>query len=150
VDRLVPPGTVPVPSRSAPARRRPPELDDADWIRKQLAEHGEQAIAEQLGVARGTVRASRIALGIEAASLGRRRGVPSRTTPKIQSVTVQRVIAQVNHDRGKTIPTWNTVLQHLAVADRARRNHNRTAEQSAAIALSATTALLAEHLTQLP
>ncbi len=136
---------------------RPRELDDAQWLRRRYERDGDMAIALDLGVARGTLRAARERLGIAPQAPGRRRGVLVNVAlihPRAPAAQLPPVLEQLgrrydqdSHHTGAPA-TWTTVLNRLAAADRARRRHDRTAELNAAIAVSSAAALVADHLEQ--
>lgn len=116
------------------------------WLREQLERTGEASIGRLLGVNKKTVTAARVRLGIPAATVGSRRGVVTgrRSSDPAVNTTLARIVTRFEHDAAP--PTWDTVLTHLAAADRARRSHDRTSEQNSAIALAAAAARVADHL----
>jgi hypothetical protein len=68
--------------RGTLATVRPRELDDRDWLVRRLRHAGTRAIAAELGVARGTVKAAIERHGIPPGQPGRRRGSsPLRLLP---------------------------------------------------------------------
>lgn len=132
---------------SAPGRR-PSELDDPDWLASQLERHGERAIADSLGVARGTVRA---AIARHREQIAARRLVAS---PRGQ-------VQELNRSAATLIATRIHVEQHAAtgpapslhlVATRVRALHDanihggRRDLSEALISLASACGLVVDHI----
>lgn len=130
-----------------PDRRRPRELDDPVWLKRQYQQRGDQAIADELGVAYLTVRRARDRLGIMSHPRGRRRGVVATIAPASQSHPTAMLIATrfAQECRGAPAPSFELLLSRLVNVDRARKAGDDEGVDDALIALASAAGLVFEH-----
>jgi hypothetical protein len=161
MDRLTatttfPGGVLRLPQDGYGPRRRPPELDDPDWLKRQYQQSGDRTIAAQLGVNVKTVRAARARHGIPSYGDGPRRGTTTTQTRHLRVVpparddlppVLQRLVARYAADQMHDIPpTWEEVIRRFKNANTARKEHDRLAEADAAISMAAALARVAAQL----
>jgi hypothetical protein len=136
---------------------RPAELDDANWLARAYRSHGDQRIAAELGVARGTVRSARERLGIVSAPPGPRRGAPPRPSrmavvssvlaPGATSVTATLIAERFERESlpGGPPPTQALLAARLRAAAEAHSHDDDAALDDALISIAAACGLIYEH-----
>lgn len=158
MDRLSAPGTVSAAGRATPSRGRPAELNDRDWLVRQLATKGERQIATELGCNRKTVRAAIERLSVAAASEGRRRGdnAGRRVTDGLHATTsdhptVRLVVDRFERERKPRGPaaTEDLLVGRLRAAHEARAGGDEMGYDGELIGIASAAMLIHEHRQQL-
>lgn len=142
--------TIPASGRQAPSRADADRLlTDPRWLAARYAQVGDKVIGRELGVSHARVAEARLRAGIRSLPPGRRRGQTVRVVESRESVLL-RIAEQAGREASTgELPTWGAALACFADGDRARRDHDRTRERNAAVALAAAALRLAEHLERL-
>lgn len=139
------------PVTSPASGRRPPELDDADWLRARYRRDGDLTIALELKVARGTVRAARERLGISSAAPGRRRGgTTTRRNAQLReripaaAQIAARITAEQRPDGPP--PTLSLAAARVRAVHQASLEGDRAALKDALVSLGSAAGLVLDHL----
>lgn len=130
---------------------RPPQLDDADWLRRRLESDGTMGIALELGVTRYAVRVAVERHGLTPHPAGRRRGVISvpvlsrRATRQPAAERVAERIAEESQPNGPA-PTERLIAARTVAYHDAKLAGDQLAMLDAAISAAAAWTRLADHL----
>lgn len=134
---------------------RDPRLQDAGWLGRMYASHGDREIAAELGVNRKTVRAARQRLGIASQGVGRRRGsVNGPESPPTEGAgpgakdprnAQAAILERIGQERGKIAPTDALLASRLVALHHARVNRDELAREDALIGIASVAALMFEH-----
>lgn len=129
--------------------RRPTQLDDPKWLASRLERVGERAIAQELGCARGTVRAAIAHHGVPPRAGGRRRGATARRTSSVSAAElIADRIAEESRPRGPS-PTLTLVAARVRALHDANQAGSRPATKDALISLASACGLALDHLHRL-